>query len=177
MLPYKVSGHKSLQAYHNTFSQNLAATASKIKNQDLNVKILKERIKESEGKFAKKNPYYSKNSNLLLKSVTSTYGKVPVPLSCKNRSSTPQNQASTDLKSTVRALDSLASVEKTRARPSSVTARTGKLVAAIEGIQTSRNLYLQKLEETKNKEIGLESGDKEPLPCGPADTKEMLTRL
>ena len=37
----------------------------KIKNQDLNVKILKEKIKETEGKYAKKNPYHSKNSNLL----------------------------------------------------------------------------------------------------------------
>ena len=63
MLPYKVSAHQSLQAYHDTFSQHLAASVTKIKNQDLNVKILKEKIKESDGKFAKKNPYYSKNSN------------------------------------------------------------------------------------------------------------------
>lgn len=62
---------------------------TKIKNQDLNVKILREKIKDSESKNVKKNPYSSKNSNLLLKSVTSTYGKVQMPVSGKNRSQTP----------------------------------------------------------------------------------------
>lgn len=138
---------------------------------------MKEKIKESEGKFAKKNPYHSKNSNLLLKSAASAYAKIPI--GCKNRSSTPQNLISNgDVKGSSRGLDILTSTtDKNKTRPNSVTARTGKLVAAMEGIQTSRNLYLQKLEETKNKEAALENADLNALPTVQADSKEILTRL
>lgn len=52
--------------------------------------------------------------------------------------------------------------EKNKARPSSVNMRTEKLVAAIEGIQTSRNLYQQKLEETKNNQAKIEISEKDP---------------